>query len=213
MRFETLPKHWQRVFALEWESLCEGSKAIAAVIADDAGNILSEGRNQTAESVVPNPATAHAETEAIRNLDTGQYPDKWAYTLYAGLEPCIMCMGTLVMGGIRKVEIAARDAFGGAMHLIGCSDFARAKNIQITWLDNELGDMQRAFQTIRELLYNEDAEKLERMLRDFSVHNQCGVQAAQELVASGWLANQAMVPETAAAVFNALAERMEQISP
>ena len=212
MRYAELPQHWQRIFALEWLSVCKGSKAIAAVITDENGNIISEGRNMTCERTVPNPAAAHAETEAIRNLDTARYPDKHAYTLYAGLEPCIMCMGTLVMGGIRKVEIAARYAFGGAMHLIGCSDFARAKNIQITWLDNELGDMQRAFQTIRELLYNEDAEKLERMLRDFSVHNQCGVQAAQELVASGWLANQAMVPETAAAVFNALAERMEQIS-
>ena len=159
------------------------------------------------ENSVPNPATAHAETEAIRNLDVSRYPDKWSYTLYAGLEPCIMCMGTLVMGGIRRAVIAARDDFGGAMDLIGLSPFARSKNIQITWLDNELGDMQRAFQTIRELLYNKDEEKLRRMLKDFSVHNEAGVLAARQLAESGWLEDNAAAD--ASAVFNELALIME----
>ena len=207
MRFEELPMHWQRIFELEWLSVQEGSKAIAAVIADDAGNIISEGRNMISENSVPNPATAHAETEAVRNLDVSRYPDKWSYTLYAGLEPCIMCMGTLVMGGIRRAVIAARDDFGGAMDLIGLSPFARSKNIQITWLDNELGDMQRAFQTIRELLYNKDEEKLRRMLKDFSVHNGAGVLAARQLAESGWLEDNAAAD--ASAVFNELALIME----
>ena len=207
MRFEELPLHWQRIFELEWLSVQEGSKAIAAVIADDAGNIISEGRNMISENSVPNPATAHAETEAVRNLDVSRYPDKWSYTLYAGLEPCIMCMGTLVMGGIRRAVIAARDDFGGAMDLIGLSPFARSKNIQITWLDNELGDMQRAFQTIRELLYNKDEEKLRRMLKDFSVHNEAGVLAARQLAESGWLEDNAAADPSA--VFNELALIME----
>ena len=70
MNYSDLPKHWQRIFELEWISVCEGSKAIAAVIADNAGNILSEGRNQISECNVPNPATAHAEAEAIQ----GRFP-------------------------------------------------------------------------------------------------------------------------------------------
>lgn len=210
MRYEELPVCWQRIFALEWLSLCRGSKAIAAVIADENGNILSEGRNMIGEHTVPNPATAHAETEAIRNLDSAKYPDKHAYTLYTGLEPCVMCMGTAVMGGIRKIVIAARDQFGGAMHLIGHSPFARAKNIQITWLDNGLGDMQRAFQTLRELLFQEDPEKLERMLRDFSYFNQNGVLAAQQLFSSGYFMQNPPEPGQEAVIFNLLAERTEQ---
>ena len=186
MKYSDLPKHWQRIFELEWISVCEGSKAIAAVIADSEGNILSEGRNQISECNVPNPATAHAEAEAIRNLDVSRFPTPKSYILYAGLEPCIMCMGTLVMGHIRNVEIAARDDFGGAMKLIGLSDFARSKGIKITWRDDDLGDMQRAFQTIRELLYNTDEDKKSCMLEDFSVYNKTGVDAAVRLFNEGF---------------------------
>ncbi len=114
MRYDELPIWWKRIFELEWESIREGSKAIAAVIVNENGAIISEGRNQISECNVPNPATAHAEAEAIRNLDVSKHPYPKTYTLYAGLEPCIMCMGTLVMGHIRNVVIAARDDYGGA---------------------------------------------------------------------------------------------------
>ncbi|MBQ8195616.1 MAG: nucleoside deaminase [Oscillospiraceae bacterium] len=206
MNYSDLPKHWQRIFELEWISVCEGSKAIAAVIADNAGNILSEGRNQISECNVPNPATAHAEAEAIRNLDVSRFPYPKTYTLYAGLEPCIMCMGTLVMGHIRNVEIAARDDFGGAMKLIELSDFARNKGIKVTWREDELGDMQRAFQTIRELLYNTDEGKKQRMLADFSFYNKLGVDAALQLFDENFF-SRTLTDISAETVFNELSAR------
>lgn len=206
MKYSDLPKHWQRIFELEWKSVCEGSKAIAAVIADSKGNILSEGRNQISECNVPNPATAHAEAEAIRNLDVSRFPYPKTYTLYAGLEPCIMCMGTLVMGHIRNVEIAARDDFGGAMKLIELSDFARNKGIKVTWRDDALGDMQRAFQAVRELLYNTDEDKKRRMLEDFSVYNKTGVDAAIKLFNEGFFSH-ALTEISAETVFDELSAR------
>lgn len=204
MQYANLPIVWQRIFELEWEAVCEGSKAIAAVIVNEKGEIISEGRNQISECNVPNPATAHAETEAIRNLDVSKYPYPKTYTLYAGLEPCIMCMGTLVMGHIRNVVIAARDDFGGAMNLINYSRFAKKKGITITWLDNELGDMQRAFQTVRELIYNPDEEKKNQMLKDFSVYNKRGVDAAVRLVEDGFFSNRELKDIVAGEVFDAL---------
>ncbi|SEK46201.1 nucleoside deaminase [Ruminococcus albus] len=207
MRFSELPKHWQRIFELEWISLCEGSKAIAAVITDDEENIISEGRNMTGEHNIPNPAAAHAETEAIRALDTEKYPNKWGYTLHAGLEPCVMCMGTLVMGGIRRVEIAARDDFGGAMKLIDMFEFSKNKGIQVTWLDDERGDMQRAFQTLRELYVGTDEEKLGRMMKDFSVYNKSGVDAAVRLWESGILTDPRKF--SAEEIFDRLADIMK----
>lgn len=209
MKYIDLPTYWRRIFELEWRSVCEGSKAIAAVIVDESGEIVSEGRNQISECNVPNPATAHAEAEAIRNLDVSKYPNPKKYTLYAGLEPCIMCMGTLVMGHIRKVVIAARDNFGGAMHLIECSKFAQSKGIQVIYLDNELGDMQRAFQTIRELLYSPDNDKRKFMLHDFSVYNKVGVTAAKQLVESGFFEGRVLAEVSAAEVFDALAGRFQ----
>lgn len=185
MRYDGLDEIWKRIFASEWESLCNKSKAIAAVIVDETGKVISEGRNKIGESLIPNPRVLHAEVEAIRNLDIVKYPNVKAYTLYAALEPCPMCLGTVVMGGIRNIIVGAKDAHGGAMELIHKSEFISAKNIKVTWMPPFYGEMQRGLQAIKELLYNEDSEKLERMLTDFSVHNRKGVNAAKELVATG----------------------------
>lgn len=209
MRYADLPIQWKRIFELEWQSVCEGSKAIAAVILNEKGEIVSEGRNQISECNVPNPATAHAETEAIRNLDISKYPYPKAYTLYAGLEPCIMCMGTLVMGHIRNVVIAARDVYGGAMYLINSSEFAKSKGINITWLDNELSDMQRAFQTVRELLYNQDINKRNLMLQDFSVRNKTGVDAAIKFMEDDVINNRELKAISVDEVFDALMARFK----
>lgn len=208
LQYNELPEVWKRVFALAWQSLCLGSKAIAAVIVNEQGEIISEGRNRIGEADFPNPKIMHAETEAIRNLNIKQYTEPKKYILYAGLEPCPMCMGTIVMGQIRNVVIAARDDFGGAMKLMEYSPFIKAKDIQVTWLDDELGDMQRAFQAIRELLFNEDKEKLERMLFDFSVYNRAGVDAAKELVADGYFQEKVLEDITIEEVFDELARRL-----
>ena len=44
MQYQELDTYWKRIFELEWISLCEGSKAIAALIVSDEGEIISEGR-------------------------------------------------------------------------------------------------------------------------------------------------------------------------
>lgn len=207
MNYSELSIIWQRIFALEWQAVGKGSKAIAAVIVDERGNIIAEGRNRVGENSSPNPIVEHAETEAIRSLDIKKYPEVKKYTLYAGLEPCPMCMGTIVMGHIRNVVIAAKDAWGGSMGIMEYSPFMRSKNIQVTWLDNELGDMQRAFQTLRELIYNTDKEKLEQMLQDFSVYNKSGVEAAKRLVEDGYFQGKELEDILVEEVFDELMRR------
>lgn len=208
MKYSDLKTPWKRIFELSWQSVCAGSKAIAAVIVSAEGEIISEGRNQISEHSIPNPKLVHAEVEALRNLDIVRYPHLKEYTLYAGLEPCPMCMGTFAMSGLRKIVIAAKDDFGGAMHLIEHSNFLKNKCIEIDWLDNELGDMQRAFQVIRELLYNTDEEKKQRILKDFSVHNKRGVDAACALVEEGFFREQQLLEIKADEVFEELAKRL-----
>ena len=207
MRFEELSRPWQRIFELEWESLCNGSKAIAAVIVDENGEIISEGRNQICEDTIPNPLVWHAEVEAVRNLDIRKYPNPKSYTLYAGLEPCPMCMGTLVMGHIRHVVIGAPDDYGGAMGLMKHSPFLARKNVQVTWAGEEYGHMQRAFQTLWELIYHGTDEKLEFKLMDFSVYNKVGVEAAKKLLADGVLKGRTFSDISAEEVFDELAKR------
>lgn len=59
MRYQELDFYWKRIFELEWMSLCEGSKAIAALIVSDDGTIISEGRNKVGEESIPNPRVSH----------------------------------------------------------------------------------------------------------------------------------------------------------
>lgn len=210
MRYKELNKIWKRIFELEWESLCEKSKAIAALIVDENGEIISEGRNKIGEIGIPNPRVSHAEVEAIRNLDIVKYPFVKSYTLYASLEPCPMCIGTMVIGGIRNIVIAAKDNYGGAMNLINCSDYLKNKNIKITWMPKEYGDVQRAFQTIKELLYNEDKEHLKQMLTDFSVLNQRGVEAAKSLVEDGYFIDKNPIQYNVSEVFDMLMKKMKE---
>lgn len=185
MKYSDLNEIWKRIFEAEWESLCNKSKAIAALIVDEEGVIISEGRNRIGECFISNPRVSHAEVEAVRNLDINKYPYVKSYTLYTALEPCPMCLGTIVMGGIRKIVIGAHDNHGGAVELIEKSKFLSSKGMQISWMPQIYGDIQRGLQAIKELLYNEDREKLKKMLLDFSVYNEQGVKAAKQMVASG----------------------------
>jgi len=210
MKYSELQHPWNRIFELSWQSVCVGSKAIAAVIISEDGTIVSEARNQISEFNIPNPRLLHAEVEALRNLDIQKYPNLKEYTLYAGLEPCPMCAGTLAMSGLRKVVIAARDDFGGSMNLVQYSPLMKRRNFEITFLDNELGDMQRAFQIIRELLYNTDDVKLGRKLEDFSVYNKRGVDAACALVKEGFFVGRNLNEIPVSEVFDELAKRMEE---
>ena len=59
---------------MNWESLSQGSKAISALLIDEKGEIISEGRNQVGEASIPNPRVCHAEAECIRNLDIKKIP-------------------------------------------------------------------------------------------------------------------------------------------
>ena len=210
MRYSELNSIWKRIFEAEWESLCHKSKAIAALIVDENGEIISEGRNKIGEAIIPNPRVNHAEVEAVRNLDIRKYPYVKSYTLYAALEPCPMCLGTLVMGGIRKVVIGARDDHGGAIELLNKSIFLASKHVEVTWMPQIYGDIQRGLQSIKELLYNEDKEKLEIMLDDFSVYNERGVRAARNMMDEGWFNQKAPDQYSIEVIFDRLCELIDR---
>ena len=209
MKFSELDDIWKRIFEMEWESVCNKSKAIAAVIVDESGKIISVGRNRIGETEIPTPRVSHAEVEAVRNLDINKYPNVKAYTLYAALEPCPMCLGTLVMGGIRKLIIGAHDDHGGAVELLDKSNFLSSKHVEVFWMPPLYGEVQRGLQAIKELLYNEDKEKLERMLIDFSVYNARGVNAAKKLFEDGWFENKTPDQYSIECIFNELSRLIE----
>lgn len=84
---------------------------VGAVLVLD-GEIVGEGWNHNIGS---NDPTAHAEIHAMRaagqRLGNYRFPGS---TLYATLEPCVMCAGAIVHARVARVVYAAADPKTGA---------------------------------------------------------------------------------------------------
>lgn len=85
---------------------------IGAIVVQD-GQIIGGGHN-CRESW--NDPTAHAEMIAIRQA--AEKLDSWRLldcTLYVTLEPCVMCMGAIILARIPRLVFGCRDPRAGAV--------------------------------------------------------------------------------------------------
>ncbi len=135
MRFADLEPQWQAAFTMAWEAFVDGTVPIGAVIVDCDGCIVSTGRNRIRSADAPSPQIAghkiaHAEINAILQVQEDTHPDIRGYTLYTTLEPCPLCFGAIVMGNLRHFAFAARDRVAGATLLVDAIDFIRDKGIR-----------------------------------------------------------------------------------
>lgn len=149
--WKDLSPQWQKAYEQAWLSFRNGSIPIGAIITDSLGNVIIEGRNEWWENRYPNKRTAHAEMYCVRNLDIERCPDLKEYHLYTTMEPCPMCMGTIVMGGIRKLHVAAKDKYCGALHYLNYDPWMKGKNIEVHLEAGELELVQLAWQGYHEL--------------------------------------------------------------
>jgi len=97
--------------SLAQEAELAGEVPVGAVLVLD-DQVIGRGRNSPIERSDP---TAHAEIRALREACafTGNYRLERA-TLYATLEPCVMCAGALVAARVERLVFGARDLrFGG----------------------------------------------------------------------------------------------------
>ena len=88
-----------------------GEIPVGAVVVLES-RVLGRGRNSPIERSDP---TAHAEIIALREAAAalGNYRLEGA-TLFATLEPCVMCAGALINARIARLVFGARDLrFGG----------------------------------------------------------------------------------------------------
>ena len=100
--------------ALEAEQV--GNLPIGALITLD-GKVIAEGKNAIWH---PNfDATRHAEIEALRNVPEQHWANSRQMTLYTTLEPCLMCMGAILLYNIGRLLYGSADYFGGASKVIG----------------------------------------------------------------------------------------------
>jgi tRNA(adenine34) deaminase len=90
-----------------------GEVPIGAVITDGADKAVSSGYNLREAG---NDPTAHAEIIAIKNA--GEALGSWRLegaTIYVTIEPCLMCMGAIILARIKRLVFGARDPKAGAV--------------------------------------------------------------------------------------------------
>jgi tRNA(adenine34) deaminase len=93
-----------------------GEVPIGAVITDGTDKVVSSGYNLRESG---NDPTAHAEIIAIRNA--GEALGSWRLegsAIYVTIEPCIMCIGAIILARIKRLVFGARDPKAGAVYSV-----------------------------------------------------------------------------------------------
>lgn len=121
----------RRAIDLALQAEREGNLPVGAVIALD-GKLIAEGRS--AIRVPRFDATRHAEMEALRSVPAELWKSAHAMSLYTTLEPCLMCLGAILLHGIGRVVFGSADNYGGAGPVLGClPPYFREQFDQIIW--------------------------------------------------------------------------------
>lgn len=90
----------------------EDEVPVGAVLVSEEGKVLARAHNRTITDCDP---TAHAEVLVIRAATKIIRNYRLLKTvLYVTIEPCIMCMGTIILARISRVVYGAEDARWGA---------------------------------------------------------------------------------------------------
>ncbi len=105
------------------QALAEARRALAAgefpvgCIIVHQDSVVARGRRSNSRGPAANEMD-HAEISALSLLLT-DHPDiaPGNVTVYATMEPCLMCFTTMLLNGIRRVVYAYEDAMGGGTDL------------------------------------------------------------------------------------------------
>lgn len=111
----TQDQQWiKRCLELAQQAAREDEVPVGALLVKD-GQVLAEAYNRREQG---NSVLAHAELLAIH--EATQKLGTWRLegcTLYASLEPCVMCAGAIVQARIPRVVYGAHDPKGGGQTL------------------------------------------------------------------------------------------------
>ncbi len=94
-------------------ALDEGEFPVGCVLVH-AGRVIAEGKRAGSRRQKPDELD-HAEMVALRNLGRlSDDIDRGGITLYCTMEPCMMCMGAIMLNRIGTLVYAYEDVMGGA---------------------------------------------------------------------------------------------------
>ena len=147
-----LSKNWQAAFEEAWAAFRNGCIPIGAALSDENGELILRDRNRNNDKNSVNKRTAHAEACLLNRLDTVKFDPK-KVTLYTTMEPCPMCMGTIIMSNIKHIKTAALDPYCGMLHLLETEPYYKSKQAEYFYdgKEDEKEIVQLAMQTYYEL--------------------------------------------------------------
>jgi tRNA(adenine34) deaminase len=103
----------QQALLLAKQSSDNGDVPVGALIANESGEVLGQGRNLREQK---NDPTAHAEIVALR--EAGEKVGSWRLddlTMVVTLEPCAMCAGAILQSRIKRLVFGAWNEKAGAV--------------------------------------------------------------------------------------------------
>jgi cytosine deaminase len=103
----------------------EGGVPVGAIMVED-GNVIASGHNKRVQE---NDPIAHGEMDCMRTA--GRRPRYDNVTLYTTLSPCMMCSGTIVQFGIKRVVIGENRNFEGNIQ------FLKDNGVDVLLLDDD----------------------------------------------------------------------------
>jgi cytosine/creatinine deaminase len=106
------------------KSYTEGGLPIGAIMVQN-GTIVAAGHNRRVQDGDP---IAHGEMDCFRRA--GRRPRYDDVVLYTTLSPCMMCSGTVVQFGVKRVVIGENRNFPGN------PDFLRAHGVSVVLMDD-----------------------------------------------------------------------------
>lgn len=135
----------RRAFEQAQKSYDESGLPIGAVMVED-GTLIAAGHNRRVQDGDP---TAHGEMDCIRRAGRRSRYDR--VTMYTTLSPCMMCTGTILQFGIRRVVVGEDRNFPGNVELL------RAHRVEVHVLqDPACIELMARFIRERPELWDED---------------------------------------------------------
>ena len=127
------------------ESYNEGGLPIGAAMAEN-GAIIAVGRNRRVQDGDP---IAHGEMDCFRKAGRRARYD--SVTLYTTLSPCMMCAGTVLQFGVKRVVVGENRNFPGNI------DFLRSHGVDVRLMDDaDCIALMKRFIAERPELWDED---------------------------------------------------------
>lgn len=94
------------------QALAEGEFPVGCIIASSDRVLASGYRSGTAGDFLNE--IDHAEIKVLKHLaEWNDKIDKKDLTLFCTMEPCLMCLGAILLSGIRKIVYSYEDVMGG----------------------------------------------------------------------------------------------------